>query len=220
MENSKVPFHIDELNELLNKYDFHLLDNKPKVIEKIGFVGNIGWYNGDFFDFVKKNVKIKNGDPNNWVSALRKAGQILKNEERYKGKLDPILFSNLGFFYQNFKKLRKELRAYQKNDDVDYIVASTHYLPTEKLIAPEKFEDFNYKGTYLGSNAIGKLYTKFPKLVLGLCGHDHSPIDDRRVFISDKPIYNVTAEKSKPYHIFDIMSDGSVKNQPTNNKKN
>ena len=157
LENSKVPFHIDELNELLNKYDFHLLDNKPKDVinELISCIQNLKIIS---CDSLKVQAIIDNGVIN--FNSLEKPESSYfdpKNNEltltrpiskTYVKILKPLLYSLIPKSDDN--ELRNLLSTFDSICDKDYLVAESYLddLDFKKLEEIETDELIHESGKY------------------------------------------------------------------------
>lgn len=213
LSRSKVPYHLTEFKELLAEYGFHLLDGEPFLHEesKIGIVGNIGWYDGTFFHKLKNQMNLQEGDPQTYNQVLTRAMSLIWENPIYRERFSQN-FNTLEFFETCLKDIRENLTAFQNSENVDYIVLATHHMPRGNFHTRKKIKEYRFAAAFNGSDRIGDLYGQFSKIKLGMYGHFHNP-KNRLRYIDGVPVYNITSKSKKPYHIFDIMSDGSIKNK-------
>lgn len=151
------------LRRLSEKYNFHYLPASPLVIEKIGFVGSLGWYDyslggEDFCNEEYEKGKYKNLK---WREIYWK---LVSFKDDKGNKL-----SNLEVCKIMQKELRNQIREVE--DKVEIIVAVIHTLPFEDLIFTK-----NFFSAYLGSKFLGNILLKSEKVKYLICGHEHNPL--------------------------------------------
>ena len=142
------------------KFGFNFLEKQPVVISEIGFVGTIGWYDYSFRDktcdipleyYQNKSIpKVAT-----WVDKLM-----------INWNLTDEVFTN-----QTIKNLEKDIeKIYEQSEK---IVCLTHQVPFEELLPDQNDEVGRFYRAFSGSEKIGNLINKYPKIKYVFCGHTH-----------------------------------------------
>jgi len=167
---------VEELSRLFFNHDFHLLDKEPCVVDRVGFIGNIGWYDGtlyhwgDFSEVEKQHLEWYGENYNSWWITPR---ELLKN---------------------SISKIQNHLEAI--SDKCDKIVLGIHYIWFPEFVLYGYSPEFDKYSYGMGSELLGKLYTSHHKIVLGFCGHSHR---SGVVYREGVPIYNISHNETQPY---------------------
>ena len=172
LEGSYLGEHYSEMRDLFSDYGFHLLDDKPFIHNKVGFIGNCGW-----FDFSLHYTG----------EGSEKMSEYYFKTYRTKGKT-PIEFTD---------ECVERVRDHHKMivDNCDKMVLGFHHIGFRDMLFYGHSELFDFKNLKMGSEKLKKLY-KLPKVELGLCGHNHRPY-----FLEyyGCPVYNISSEQNKSF---------------------
>ncbi|MBT4824392.1 hypothetical protein HN695_08190 [Candidatus Woesearchaeota archaeon] len=186
---------------------FHCLDNSPKIIGDIGFVGNIGWYDYSFKVLCGSTSQPLHFSENRIVRRWEELNDDDYQQKMFlfmKDKSDPSttfwgdkLYAKLGcsdkeFLERTLAKLKSDIE--QINRYAKSIVAVTHHIPYEAIV-PRRDDDVSYSlcNAYMGSKRIGELFDKYEKIRTVICGHSHTPGSFQ---INGKNCFNVSSENS------------------------
>ena len=148
------------LPKIVKQCGFHYLDQKPFVKGKVGFVGNVGWYDYSFRNH-KKPI------PDEYYKHKHWPGVVFYNDKRYV---------HLGMTDEKFtqllnKKLKKDLEYVSKL--VKTIVCTFHHVPHESLLRTRHVSMDHFLTAFSGSRESGKIIKSFPKVEYVFCGHTH-----------------------------------------------
>lgn len=214
------------LGKLAQEYGFSLLDTSPCVVDSVGIVGTIGWY-----DYSLRDYRLK--VPLDFYRAKIGPGRVLLLKERYKddfrymGHLlqfahvdkDILLglkditsiwndrnFVRLPFSDEEFaerlsSQLREDIEKVEKV--VDSIVVIMHHLPTRELVLYRGDPNWDFAAAFLGSSRFyEEVLYHTQKVRYCFCGHNHrfaEWYDGRIRFISIGSTY-----REKSFYILDI----------------
>ncbi len=151
------------LEKISKDNNFHYLPSFPLIINNIGFVGSIGWYDYSLGSDRFSTEEYDRGEYRN-----------LKWRETYWKLI--IFKDNTGEILSNkeiCKRMQEELEGQINDvkDKVDVIVAVIHTLPFEDLVYIK-----NFFSAYLGSKYLGEIILKNKKIKYLICGHEHNPL--------------------------------------------
>lgn len=151
------------LEEISKMTNFHYLPFNPLVINYIGFVGNVGWYDYSLGSDEFSIEKYDRGEYRNlkWREVYWKLIIFKDNSEK--------VLSNKEICKLMQEELQKQIESIK--DKVEVIVTVTHTLPFEDLIYTK-----NFFSAYLGSKYLGDIILKTKKIKYLICGHEHSPL--------------------------------------------
>ena len=157
----------ERLPAIFRAAGFHPLEEQPIVVDGVGFVGAMGWYDYSFRD--------------------RSLGRSLDD---YRRKLwvrsKPPIWNDVDFVHWpmsdieatdwQLDRLDRSLLALK---GVREIVAITHHLPTERLLVQPRSSvppEWRFANAFLGSNRVGELLQRHSATVpFVFCGHIHLP---------------------------------------------
>jgi len=141
---------------------FSMLDTGPEVAGRVGFIGNIGWYD---YSFRNKQLNV----PLHQYEAKELPGVCVWNDGRFiDWDMTDREFTD--------KCLRKLLSAYRAVEErVHTVVALMHHVPFRKLLYDHSNAAFEFCRAYLGSERFGRLLLDCPKVRYVFCGHRHAP---------------------------------------------
>lgn len=164
------------------KFDFKFLEGQPIIINGIGFVGTIGWYDYSFRDkdwdipfeyYLNKSIP----DVTTWVDKLMVNWDLIDGD-----------FTN-----QTIKNLEEDIKmVYEKSQRM---VCLCHHVPFFELLPDENNEISRFYRAFSGSEKIGKLINKYPKIKYVFCGHTHR----YKKFVTNQfTAINIGSRRSKP----------------------
>ena len=139
---------------------FHYLEQKPFIKGKVGFVGNIGWYDYSFKD---KNKPI----PPQYYSNKRWPGVMTWNDGLYVH----LGMSDNAFTKKANRKLKRHLALVSKQ--VSTIVCTIHNVPFRQLLRTNHISIDKFLAAFSGSAQTGKIIQSFLKVKYVFCGHTH-----------------------------------------------
>jgi predicted phosphohydrolase len=185
--NSLVKYLV-VLKEAVEDAGFHYLDKEPFICNRIGFIGNIGWYD---YSFKAEKTQIPYD-----LKLLRKStAQYLTwddltdddyEQKMLMGETNGNLFvvtswndrhyihwdfTDVEFTERCLKKIKQNFN--QINESVDHIVFASHHVHfPEGVILKNKLQwDFNC--AFVGSRSIGEYLLTQKKIDLLLFAHTH-----------------------------------------------
>lgn len=151
------------LEKIAKINNFHYLPSSPLIINKVGFVGNVGWYDYSLGSEEFSIEEYEKGEYGNlrWREIYWKlvvfrddSGKILSNQEICKVMKEEL-----------------ERQIEDIKNKVEIIVTVIHTLPFEELIYTK-----NFFSAYLGSKYLGDILLKNKKIKYLICGHEHNPL--------------------------------------------
>jgi putative phosphoesterase len=154
--------HLEHLEKIISSHGFHLLDKGPKVIKKVGFAGNCGWYD---YSFASASTLPKGTSYQNKTFD----GEIYWNDVNFVdlGKTDGDYTSQL------VDQLEKDIEFLEKK--VETIVAVTHHIGFEEMVIRKDTNPaWSFGNAFMGSKLIGEMLLKHPKVKYHICGHIHA----------------------------------------------
>ena len=133
---------------------------EPYVLNDVGFVGSIGWYD---YTYAPDYLGLKIED-------------FRKKEYGFSVWMDKFFakfpFSDEEFTFILVNRLEEDIRKIY--DKVNVIVAVFHHVPFRKMVKYKLKPGWDYFSTFMGSEAFGYLLTRFKdKVKLALHGHAH-----------------------------------------------
>ena len=186
------------LPALALEHGFEVLDHNPVVIDGVGLIGSIGWYDysmrdaelGIALDFYREKISPGAaeyyGDHPHLFEKHRKSITPRQLEigarwmDNWRMKLE---ISDEEFLEMLLVKLRAQLG--ELSQVASQIVAFVHHLPFDELLPDSEIPDrFKFAKAFLGSGKIGKLLLEYPAVSHVYCGHSHWPISAKVGHIS------------------------------------
>ena len=168
--------------------DFIVLDRAPAVIDGVGLVGSIGWYDYSYRD---EDLAI----PLEFYQAKVAPGAaeyIAEHRgllDRYRAQLSERHFeitahwkdgvhvrmdiTDEQFLDYLIERLSEQLAALQADPAVRQVVAFTHHLPFRQLVPQDRPAPLAFAAAYMGSDEIGQALLACEKLTHVFCGHSH-----------------------------------------------
>ena len=148
------------LPRITKQCSFHSLDQKPFIKGKVGFVGNIGWYDYSFKD---KNKPI----PLSYYSSKQWPGVVSWNDGFYVH----LGMSDEAFTKRVNRRLKRHLALVSKQAQA--IICAVHHVPFRQLLRTNHTSTDNFLTAFSGSVETGKIIQSFPKVTYVFCGHTH-----------------------------------------------
>lgn len=172
---------------------FHTLDQSPVVIDEIGFVGSIGWYDYTF------------ADPTLDVPREAYARKYLPGVGMWNdGRFVQWDHDDLSFTQVVLDRLRDHLRRVRRQ--ASHIVAVTHHLAFAELIVRTDHRGWAFHNAFMGTPRMGELLLAEPKVCLNVCGHSHN---ERRARVGRIEVVNVGSTYTKKrLFLFEIDQGG------------
>jgi predicted phosphohydrolase len=205
-----------ELLEVCRECGVHYLDDGPLVLEGVGFVGSVGWY-----DYTYRSAKL--GVPLRFYQAKMGPGAaanlpdfwhlVMDHEDVSRealgiatqwmdGQFVHLPFSDLDFTRILVEKLERHLG--EVSERCDQIVAAIHHIPFAEILDPKKSPMWQFGNAFMGSELFGDLLLEWPKVRHVFCGHSHQV---RRMQVRHISVTNVGCTYiRKRYEVVDIGS--------------
>ena len=180
--------YTEEIPKVAEEEGWHVLDHRPAVIEGVGFVGSVGWY-----DYLFKDPSLN--VPERFYTAKVGPGMARFLERYYdlvanRNDLLPEHFNitsrwmdgvyiRWDFTDEEFasftaEKLREHIEAIRS--DVRTILAVTHHVPFSKMVYRKQGDSsWNFANAFQGSPKLGEVLKAEPKVKFVVCGHVHKP---------------------------------------------
>jgi len=169
---------------------FTVLDHDPTVMEAVGLVGSIGWYDYSYrheelqipLEFYR--AKVAPGaaerlpEHRHLVEAFR--GELadwhMNITSRWNdGTRVRMDMTDEEFLEMVVDKLRRQLAAFQADPKVARIVAFVHHVPFRQLVPTDRPPQLAFAAAFMGSDRIGRVLGDCPKVTHVFCGHSHWP---------------------------------------------
>lgn len=167
---------------------FAVLDHAPEVLDGIGLVGSVGWYD---YSYRHEELKI----PLDFYRAKVTPGAAVQMPEHrhlletYSGELAEwhlntsarwmdgvrvrMNMTDEEFLGYLLGKLSRQLDAFQADPAVGRILAFVHHLPFRELVPTDRPPDVAFAAAFMGSDRIGRALRSCPKVTHVFCGHSH-----------------------------------------------
>lgn len=180
------------LPNICQKLEIHYLPNNPIIIDGIGFIGSIGWYdysyrNKKFDELLAKRfaqqAKIE-------YSAEKKESLVSASyalqEFNHKYWQDKLL-TDWGFKKERPNERHTDLSVCQQmmnelmkdysviKDSCDKIVVGTHCVPFKEFVLYEDQLNWDYFCAFMGSEKLGEFILSDKKIQYAIFGHTHYP---------------------------------------------
>jgi Icc-related predicted phosphoesterase len=198
LKTSSLDQYFQELHVRFQTHGFHLLDKEPVVIEDIGFMGNVGWYDSSFFDILP-NHETNPNFPKNLHDARQRAEHYFSTME-FAGIVNEG-FTSEDFFLQCWNKLKQDAKKLQVDPKVNSIVVGTHFVGADKFIQYGENPKYDYYNLFMGSRSFAQIYNH-SKVSLALVGHTHR--DDNHL-VGNQRVFNISSTSRQPYNEFELI---------------
>lgn len=194
-EDNPDEIYRKELKLLADIYGFHYLDESPKILGNIGFVGNICWYDYSFapksFQWKDDLIILEEDNPENQYSfrETNKRWEDLGPDDFRKkrlgwketGRLLLTAWNDRAYVRWSYQdeefldrcllKIKEDLNMVSQK--VEKIVVASHFVPFIELLKEPKSLDQAFGMAFLGSKKMGELYLQYPKVKFCISGHIH-----------------------------------------------
>lgn len=156
----------ERLPKLFRDAGFHPLEEAPITIDGIGFAGCMGWYDYSFRDErlgYPENCYATKCEPDSEEPVWGDAGHV-----RWP-------WSDAEVAAQEAERLEAQLQQLAQAREV---VVVTHHLPTSRLLFHPRAlipRYWRFVNAFLGSERLGEVITRYPRVRLAICGHNHLP---------------------------------------------
>ena len=185
-EESSIDRYERILPELAAEEGFRLLDHEPVLLEAVGLVGSVGWYD---YSFREESLGIPEGFYRAKVApgAAEYLGQVPELLERHSDRLTErhrsmgvrwmdgvnikLPLSDEEFVEHLAEKLRTQLRDLSRRART--IVAFLHHLPFDALVPRGRPDRFAFAAAYMGAERFGQVLLECRKVSHVYCGHSH-----------------------------------------------
>lgn len=166
-----------QLPQVCKRNGFVPLWMEPQIIQGVGFAGSIGWYDFSFRDqdpsqdLPEATRELQNDIWNDLRWACWNDVSFLVDEEP-----GPFRRSDVEVARDFLARLDSDLETLGQNADVREMVVAMHHPPFAALINGTPGDDSAY-GSFMGSEEMGRMLLRHPKLSTVLCGHLHEKRD-------------------------------------------
>ena len=176
------------LPALAEEEGFILLDHQPVVIDNVGLVGSVGWYDYSFRD---RSLGIPKAFYRAKVApgAAARMGAHYELFARYRAQLDQSHLAigtiwmdgvhvNLPMSDEEFVDVLAEKLAGQIKQVTGRcrrIIAFVHHLPFRELVPQDRPPRFAFAAGFMGSQRLGEVLLADEKVTHVYCGHSHWP---------------------------------------------
>ena len=187
----------DILTPVFEAFGFSVLDSAPAIIDNVGFVGNVGWYD---YSFRRTNpafapyvlVLRQDGSVCRWDEMtdadyatkrltyidLRRSTAQLGNPKAVIGRSQWLdwRFVKLPYSDTEFTKIcaqRLQRDIERIHDSVSEIVCVTHHVPFAELVVVKDEPGWDFANAFVGSALLGQVMLPYPKVKTAICGHTH-----------------------------------------------
>ncbi len=177
------------LPRITKQCGFHSLDQTPFIKEKVGFVGNIGWYDYSFRD-ISKPI------PPQYYSNKQWPGVVSWNDGLYVR----LGMSDRAFTERVNRKLKRHLAEASKQ--VRSIICAVHHVPFRQLLRTNHTSTDTFLTAFSGSEEAGTIIRPFPKVKYVFCGHTHQ---NKRAIINGITAINIGSDYlQKRFNIIEL----------------
>lgn len=173
------------LPEVCRDAGFHPLDAEPTIVDGVGLVGSIGWY-----DFSFRPVRL--GIPLRFYQAkvapgaasrlpgydhlLRDTSDVPESALRISARwMDAehvhLPISDIEFCHLLAERLGRHLD--QVSPECPVIVVGMHHLPFRELVPHSDQPNWAFASAFMGSEMFGEVIRSQPKVHHLFCGHSH-----------------------------------------------
>ncbi len=170
LEESVLGEHYQEMGSLFRQYGFHLLDEQPFLYRRIGFVGNVGW-----FDY-----SLYRGDH---LEEERK-----KADSYFVEKYDSNGMGPREFTEHCVARVKSQILSLEGRCDSIYL--GIHHIAFPEFLKYGHSRLYDFKNLIMGSDRLRHLY-EHPKVKAGFCGHTHR---SGEIEVFGKKVYNVSLD--------------------------
>ena len=174
-----------ELPTMAAEEDFILLDHNPQALGTVGLAGSIGWYDYSFADISLGipmpfyHAKISPGAADHLGQRELVEAHAADLQDRHMsiavrwmdGQHVKLGMSDIEFTEMLAHTLQKQMM--QLSALCDRIVIFMHHLPFVELVPQNRPDCFAFTAAFMGSERLGQVLRRFPKITNVFCGHSH-----------------------------------------------
>ena len=198
---------------------FSVLDHAPAVIDGVGLVGSIGWYDYAFRDtalaiplpFYREKISPGAAARYETHDELIEAHRHELTERHFDlgarwmdGEYVQIPLGDEAFVDMLAEKLRGHLAAVSRR--AEQVIAFLHHLPFAELVPQDRPDRFAFAAAYMGSPRFGEILLACEKLTGVYCGHSHWPARRR---IGGVDVVNIGSNYvHKHLEVLDLVAGG------------
>jgi hypothetical protein len=173
------------IQNVCDELGVHYLDNGPRVIDNVGFVGSVGWYDYTFrlatlaIPLRFYQAKVAPGA----AARLEEHAHLVENADDLTPEMMDIStrwmdgvhvklpMSDIDFTMELTEKLRRHID--EVSPKCETVVAAVHHLPFDDLVQRKGIPNWDFAGAFLGSEVFGDVLADAPKVHYAFCGHSH-----------------------------------------------
>lgn len=172
-----------ELAEAVTSAGAHYLPKAHYETGRLAVVGTVGWYDYSFL-----LPEIKTGLDEAQIRSKR-FGRGVWNDVRYVcfRNSDGEPMSDPEVARQLESDFEAQLQALERSPQIEEIIAVSHHLPYASLAFRTHSLPWEFFSAYMGSESLGQILDRSPKLRWVVFGHSHVP---RSARIGQKQVYN------------------------------
>lgn len=172
-----------ELLEQAHAHGFHYLEDKPLLVDGVGFAGTIGWYDYSFrlerlaIPLRFYQAKVGPGA----AKALTEHNHLLGSDltdEHFRARARWMDGVHVRFDVTDEQFTRHLLDKLEDHlhylvDKTGMIVVGMHHVPFAQMVRYRGNPGWDFAAAFLGSARFGELLGKYPQVRYCLCGHSH-----------------------------------------------
>lgn len=170
----------DCLSSIVSDQGYHMLDEKPLIINNVAFVGSIGWYDYSFRQNTDLEVVV-----NGRITKLKdfKDADYTKKQAFHPGSQKKLVwpdktgFDDKDFAQKCLDKLEEHLELVK---DYEHIVVVLHTVPFKENLSHSNSPFIQFTTAYMGSERLGELIKRYDVSKV-IHGHAHSGSGDYKV---------------------------------------
>jgi hypothetical protein len=191
MLNSYEIYH-KILPKICKDNGFHYLDQNPYIVDRIGFVGNIGWYDFSFHSkkqpavskeltFIRRETNQEFTWPEMNYADLSSKELWAIDEQKNPSRISvwndlyyikwPNGLSDAAFCKTCYKTINKHFQ--DSYNLIDHLVFMSHHALFEECIFRYSSYQEEFNNAYRGSKFLGDFVISHPKLRKVIFGHTH-----------------------------------------------
>ncbi len=146
----------------------HDLDASPVVIDGVGFVGTLGWWDLSMRD------EALGAPASAYVTGefggLRWMDHVFA---RFRREGEDVPYAVVA------AELRERLRGQLRAVNADRVVGVTHMVQFDSQLVHKSHPGWRFCQGFIGHRALGDILAADERVVLSVCGHTHSPSDQQ-----------------------------------------
>jgi putative phosphoesterase len=168
-QSGKASSSLDKYNRAIPKIcqevGFTFLPGNPLTINKVGFLGSIGWY-----DYSFRNTKWDSQVDLITYAAKRYQGSVW-NDVNY-GEWE---MSDAAVCQYLLSELDKDYNFLLNQQEIDEMVLILHHVPFKQFVIYKDDLEWDFFSSFIGSQQFGDWASKHPEIKTIVFGHTHFP---------------------------------------------